>query len=131
MAWVTSAAGQAPGCLTALTLGEACISGQRPADINIMLTWLSRRAACRVPQITQFYGAFHDPHQIFLVMEYCAGGDLLERLKKENRAMAERRVIAEVAVPVLRTLQHMHSHAIIHRCGGSPDMQSCQPCCAA
>ena len=73
------------------------------------------RAVCRVPLITQFYGAFQDAYQIFLVMEYCSGGDLLERLKKENRAMSERRVILEVAVPLLRTLQHMHGHSIIHR----------------
>lgn len=69
-----------------------------------------------MPLITQFYGAFQDAYQIFLVMEYCSGGDLLERLLKEGRAMAERRVILEVAVPLLRTLQHMHSYSIIHRC---------------
>ena len=73
-----------------------------------------------MPLITQFYGAFQDAYQIFLVMEYCAGGDLLERLKKENRAMSERRVILEVAVPLLRTLQHMHGHSIIHRWRSCP-----------
>ena len=71
---------------------------------------------CRVPLITQFYGAFQDAYQIFLVMEYCAGGDLLDRLLEEGRAMAERRVILEVAVPLLKTLQHLHSYSIIHRC---------------
>ena len=70
---------------------------------------------CRVPLITQFHGAFQDAYQIFLVMEYCGGGDLLERLLKEGRAMSERRVILEVAVPLLKTLQHMHSYSIIHR----------------
>ncbi len=68
-----------------------------------------------MPLITQFYGAFQDAYQIFLVMEYCGGGDLLERLLKEGRAMSERRVILEVAVPLLKTLQHMHSYSIIHR----------------
>ncbi len=71
---------------------------------------------CRVPLITQFYGAFQDAYQIFLVMEYCAGGDLLDRLLDEGRAMSERRVILEVAVPLLKTLQHLHSYSIIHRC---------------
>ena len=69
----------------------------------------------RVPLITQFYGAFQDAYQIFLVMEYCAGGDLLDRLLEEGRAMSERRVVLEVAVPLLKTLQHLHSYSIIHR----------------
>ena len=77
-------------------------------------------AQCRVPLITQFYGAFQDAYQIFLVMEYCAGGDLLDRLLDEGRAMSERRVILEVAVPLLKTLQHLHSYSIIHRCAGRP-----------
>lgn len=68
-----------------------------------------------MPLITQFYGAFQDAYQIFLVMEYCAGGDLLDRLLEEGRAMPERRVILEVAVPLLKTLQHLHSYSIIHR----------------
>ena len=68
------------------------------------------RAWCvrRVPLITQFYGAFQDAYQIFLVMEYCSGGDLLERLKQENRAMSERRVILEVAVAAAA---HAAAHA--------------------
>lgn len=86
----------------------------------------------RVPLITQFHGAFQDAYQIFLVMEYCGGGDLLERLLKEGRAMSERRVILEVAVPLLKTLQHMHSYSIIHRCCSSTSLQdsksSCKPC---
>lgn len=77
---------------------------------------------CRVPLITQFYGAFQDAYQIFLVMEYCAGGDLLDRLLDEGRAMSERRVILEVAVPLLKTLQHLHSYSIIHRCPSVPTL---------
>ncbi|BDA46227.1 probable serine/threonine-protein kinase Nek1 at N-terminal half [Coccomyxa sp. Obi] len=77
-----------------------------------MMIYMTRK---RVPLITQFHGAFQDAYQIFLVMEYCGGGDLLERLLKEGRAMSERRVILEVAVPLLKTLQHMHSYSIIHR----------------
>ncbi|CAK0752065.1 hypothetical protein CVIRNUC_002117 [Coccomyxa viridis] len=77
-----------------------------------MMIYMTRK---RVPLITQFYGAFQDAYQIFLVMEYCAGGDLLDRLLEEGRAMSERRVILEVAVPLLKTLQHLHSYSIIHR----------------
>lgn len=84
--------------------------------------------AHRVPWITQFYGAFQDAYQIFLVMEYCGGGDLLERLLKEGRAMSERRVIQEVAAPLLKTLQHMHSYSIIHRSSSGSAALCTGPC---
>ena len=36
-----------------------------------------------VPAITCYYGAFQDAKHIYIVMEYCARGDLLERLLLE------------------------------------------------
>ena len=49
-------------------------------------------------------------------MEHCSGGDLLEQLLKEGRAMTEQRVALEVALPVLTSLSHIHNLRIIHRC---------------
>ena len=71
--------------------------------------------ACRVPLITYFHGAFQDSSHIYIVMEYCSGGDLLERLLKENRAMYEHRVAVEIAQPLLQSLAVMHRLKIIHR----------------
>jgi hypothetical protein len=68
------------------------------------------------PHTTHFYLAFMDSQFIYLVMEYCSGGDLLERLLAEGRAMRERRVALEIAIPLLEALEHMHAHHIIHRC---------------
>ncbi len=48
-------------------------------------------------------------------MEHCAGGDLLEQLLKEGRAMTEQRVALEVALPILTSLSHIHQLRIIHR----------------
>jgi hypothetical protein len=42
-----------------------------------------------VPAITSYYGAFQDSKHIYIVMEYCARGDLLERLLNEGRAFSE------------------------------------------
>lgn len=46
-----------------------------------------------------------------------AGGDLLEKLLKEKRAISERRVAITVAIPCLVTLRHLHAVDIIHRQG--------------
>ncbi len=70
---------------------------------------------CRVPLITTFLAAFQDSKQIYIVMEHCAGGDLLEQLLKEGRAMTEQRVALEVALPILTSLSHIHQLRIIHR----------------
>lgn len=64
----------------------------QPADI------LPRLPGCilRVPNCCYYIGAFQDSKQIYIVMEHCSGGDLLEQLLKEGRAMTEKRVVREV-----------------------------------
>ena len=52
---------------------------------------------------------------IYLVMEHCPGGDLLERLLHEGRAMAEARVAAHVAAPLLASLAALHALHVVHR----------------
>ncbi|KAK9842596.1 hypothetical protein WJX81_008119 [Elliptochloris bilobata] len=69
----------------------------------------------RVPLVTRFYGASQDRAHIYLVMELCPGGDLLELLLREGRAMDERRVAVEFAAPLLIALVRMHALHIIHR----------------
>ncbi|DBA92850.1 TPA: hypothetical protein ACH3X1_003027 [Trebouxia sp. C0004] len=77
-----------------------------------MMIYMTRK---RVPMITTFLAAFQDSKQIYIVMEHCAGGDLLEQLLKEGRAMTEQRVALEVALPILTSLSHIHQLRIIHR----------------
>lgn len=43
-----------------------------------------------------FFGAFQDSKSMYIVMECCESGDLLEKLLSEGRAMAEKRVVNEV-----------------------------------
>lgn len=72
--------------------------------------------ARRIPHTTAYTGAFQDSKQIYIVMEHCKGGDLLEQLLKEGRAMPEKRVVREVVLPTLTALAHLHAAGIIHRC---------------
>lgn len=48
-------------------------------------------------------------------MEYCPGGDLLEFLLRDRKAMSERRCAANVAFPLLATIARLHELNIIHR----------------
>jgi hypothetical protein len=77
-----------------------------------MMVYLTRKA---VPATVAFTAAFQDGPGIYLVMEHCGGGDLLERLLHEGRAMAEARVAREVAAPLLAALAGLHGLRIVHR----------------
>lgn len=76
-----------------------------------------------LPSIVEFHAAFHDDAHLYIVMEHCSGGDLLEKLLRDKKAMSEARVAADVALPCLAILARLHSMAIIHRWRG------CGPAC--
>lgn len=65
--------------------------------------------------MVEYYGAFHDDAHLYIVMEYCGGGDLLEKLLRDKKAMHEKRVAVEVALPCLSILRTLHEMRIIHR----------------
>lgn len=46
-----------------------------------------------------FYGSFQDSKQMYIVMEFCSRGDLLENILREGQAMEEQRTIKEVKLP--------------------------------
>lgn len=72
---------------------------------------------CRLPSVVYYYGAFHDEAHLYIVMEYCGGGDLLEKLLRDKKAMNEKKVAIEVALPCLSILKTLHEMRIIHRWG--------------
>lgn len=39
----------------------------------------------------------------------------MEQLLREGRAMAEKRVVREVVLPILTALAHLHAAGVIHR----------------
>lgn len=55
-----------------------------------------RARARSIPSVCRYIGAFQDSRQIYIVMERAEGGDLLESLLAEGRAMTERRAVREV-----------------------------------
>lgn len=66
--------------------------------------------------MVEWYAAFCDDARLYIVMELCGGGDLLEKLLRDKKAMSERRVAVEVAQPCLAILRTLHEMRIIHRC---------------
>lgn len=64
--------------------------------ITAMAFYWVNLLGCRVPSVVGFFGAFQDDKCMYIVMECCESGDLLEKLLAEGRAMSEKRVVNEV-----------------------------------
>ena len=60
------------------------------------------------PYIVKVIEAYEWRRRIYLVMEYCAGGDLTDRTFSEP-------VCAIIVAKVLLALAYMHSHGVVHR----------------
>lgn len=64
------------------------------------------------PNIIKFYETYQDGECYHIVMEYCSGGDLLDRLEKKVYTEDETRAILRM---VLSAIKHLHEKGIAHR----------------
>ena len=60
------------------------------------------------PNIVSVVEAFERKRHIYLIMEYCRGGDLCERKPTEADA-------AVIIRKVLQAVAYMHKHNVVHR----------------
>jgi calcium-dependent protein kinase len=65
------------------------------------------------PNIVKFYEVYEDKSHIHIVMEYCAGKSLTERINK--RIKLSEKEAAEVVFKVTSAILHCHSKGIVHR----------------
>lgn len=66
------------------------------------------------PNIVRMYEAYEDKKNIYIVLELCDGGDLLERVTAGKDRMPER-VAAALLTQMMSALQHMWLQGIVHR----------------
>ncbi|KAF0685748.1 Aste57867_22356 [Aphanomyces stellatus] len=65
------------------------------------------------PFLTTLSYAFQTPEKLYLVMDYCPGGELFFWLKKDRRFSQNKARL--FAAEILLALQELHSHDIIYR----------------
>ncbi|GMH33480.1 hypothetical protein BSKO_01314 [Bryopsis sp. KO-2023] len=94
---------------------KSTISKVKVRSIRREARMMETLAKHRIPHTVGYYGAFQDAMCMYIVMECCSGGDLLEKLLAEGRAMSEKRVVNEVAIPLLISLSCTHKLDLIHR----------------
>ena len=65
--------------------------------------------------IVSLYGLFEDPVFAYLVLEYCAGGDLLRAMVDRQLYADNDALIRSVFVQLLDAVQYCHEHGVYHR----------------
>ena len=65
------------------------------------------------PNIVKYYETYEDDKFIYLVMELCPGGELIEKIT-QSKMMSEN-LAAEAIEKIIRALIHCHRQNIVHR----------------
>eukprot|EP00798_Chlamydomonas_sp_ICE-L_P007850 gene7850-1056_t len=65
--------------------------------------------------VTELFSYFEDDDCIYLVMEYCEGGDLFKSLLKRGGRLDEQYVSVQIIAPLLRVLEKCHALRVMHR----------------
>lgn len=65
------------------------------------------------PNIVSLYDAFLTKHTLYLVMEYCSGGELFDHLVKKGPYSEE--AASRLCKQLAEVIKYMHSHGVVHR----------------
>lgn len=69
--------------------------------------------ACDHPHIIKLHALKKTPHNYYLMLEYCSGGDMLEKVRKEG-SLPEDEVI-KYFCQILNAFQTLVKNKIMHR----------------
>lgn len=87
-------------------LKNAKFEGQLRREIEI-------QSHLRHTNILRLYGYFYDNERVYLILEYCVGGELYKKLQKEKTFTEQRS--ARMILQLADALSYCHSKKIIHR----------------
>ena len=67
------------------------------------------------PNIVRYEGAFEQNSKLNIMMEFCEGGDMAERIKKQNGVLLEESVITDWFTQISLAVRYCHEKKILHR----------------
>lgn len=71
-------------------------------------------ASCRHPNITSFLASYYDSNKLWIIIECCSGGSVIDAMRKRDRGMTEPEC-AVAAAQSIAALEFLHAKTIIHR----------------
>ena len=66
------------------------------------------------PNICRYYETFESPKHFYVVMEYCGGGDLFDKITSKENEMSEQRA-SVIMRKLIHAINHCHANNIVHR----------------
>lgn len=69
---------------------------------------------CQHPNIIRLYDVIENMNYIYIIMEFCAGGDLFKHFEKRNFSISEERA-NEIVHKLSTAIYYLHSYGIVHR----------------
>ncbi|XP_069061555.1 serine/threonine-protein kinase Nek5-like [Pleurodeles waltl] len=76
---------------------------------------VSLLAKMKHPNIVTFFNSLEERNKLFIVMEYCDGGDLMRRINKQHGVLFDEDQILCWFVQIALGLKHIHDRKVLHR----------------
>ena len=67
------------------------------------------------PNIVSYEGCFERNNRLNILMEFCEGGDLAQRIKKQNGVLLDETQVLDWFVQVSLAVRYCHEKKILHR----------------
>lgn len=83
-------------------------------DLELALTEINILKLCQHPNIIKLYDVYDSPDFIYIIMEYCKGGDLFTYIESRHFKLEEKKV-AEIIHKLSMAIYYIHSFGIVHR----------------
>eukprot|EP01041_Mallomonas_annulata_P015615 gene15615-32979_t len=116
----TGASGAVRTCIhkgTALKYALKTLDKRRLKDDKLVLLRQEIRFMAQLdhPNIVRLHECFETQHEIYLVMELCTGGELLDRLQKQHQHHYSEHVACKLVHTILGAVRFCHERHIVHR----------------
>ena len=91
--------------------------GSNLMKFKLNLKKVSRACDSNVVSLDSYLnlGAFEKDSRLHILMEFCEGGDLSERIKKQSGVLFEESVITDWFAQISLAVRYCHEKKILHR----------------
>lgn len=84
-------------------------------QINLIKNEIDLLYHFKHPNIVRLYDTFETADEFYLVMEYLAGGDLINYIEEFPNKEIPEKTIAKIAYDIASTISYINSYGVIHR----------------
>ena len=89
-------------------------SSMDSSDLELVRTEIEILKICQHPNIIRLYNVFENADYLYIIMEYCYGGDLFSYLENRHFRVSEKRA-SNIIHQMATAVYYMHSYGVVHR----------------